>query len=156
MFQVKGAKMAEAEHREVLDVSLEDLYNTILDFESYPRFASGVKSSRINSREGDALIVGMELEMVKRIDYVISVKHTKDAENKQAQVEWSLHSGSLFKKNNGRWLLKSLGNSKTEVIYKLEVDFNFTVPGFILKGLVQKSLPGAVKDFYEETRRRKK
>jgi ribosome-associated toxin RatA of RatAB toxin-antitoxin module len=64
------------------------------------------------------------------------------------------NSYNLFKKNNGWWILKSLGSQKTEVTYKLEVDFNFTVPGFILKGLIQKSLPGAVKDFCEETKRR--
>jgi ribosome-associated toxin RatA of RatAB toxin-antitoxin module len=115
-----------------------------------------VKNSKIVSRDEKGILVNMDLEMVKRIDYAIQVKSSKNAENTEATVEWSLHSGSLFKKNNGWWILKALGPNKTDVTYRLEVDFNFTVPGFILKGLVQKSLPGAVKDFYEETRRRKK
>ena len=146
--------MAEAKHEAVIDVPLKKFYETILDFSNYSKFASGVKASQILEENDDFISVHMDLEMINRIEYDIEVHREFNESSHTAKVWWTLKSGDLFKKNNGSWELTAQGDSKTHVNYSLDVEFNFTVPGFILKNLIKKSLPGAVKDFHEETKRR--
>jgi hypothetical protein len=52
------------------------------------------------------------------------------------------------------WELKSLGPNKTQVLYKLEIDFDFPVPGFVLKKLVASALPKTIREFSDEALRR--
>ena len=146
--------MAKAQHEAVVAVPLKVLYDTILDFESYPKFSTGVKSSEIISRKGDTLEVSMDLEMIKRIQYNISVSHEMSPDASSAKIWWSLKSGDLFKKNDGAWTLTAHGPSSTKVTYSLDVEFNFSVPGFILKNLIKSSLPAAVSDFEKESQKR--
>ena len=40
--------MAEASRTQVYDVDTEKLYNTIVDYETYPKFVAGVDSVKIN------------------------------------------------------------------------------------------------------------
>ena len=47
-----------------------------------------------------------------------------------------------------------MGPEKTQVTYKLDLEFSVNVPSFILKGLIKTSLPKAVEDFTAEAKRR--
>ncbi len=144
--------MAEAQHRQVVDVSLKKLYQAILDFEKYPRFASGVKQAQVLEKTTDLTVVQMQVEMMKKIDYSISVK--SEYSDEKAKVWWNLKEGDFFQKNDGLWELTSLGPEKTQVTYKLDLEFSVSVPSFILKGLIKTSLPKAVEDFTAEAKRR--
>jgi coenzyme Q-binding protein COQ10 len=144
--------VAEAQHRQVVDVSLKKLYQAILDFEKYPRFASGVKQAQVLEKTTDLTVVQMQVEMMKKIDYSISVK--SEYSDEKAKVWWNLKEGDFFQKNDGLWELTSLGPEKTQVTYKLDLEFSVSVPSFILKGLIKTSLPKAVEDFTAEAKRR--
>jgi ribosome-associated toxin RatA of RatAB toxin-antitoxin module len=67
-------------------------------------------------------------------------------------VNWSLLSSEFFKVNNGAWKIESLGPNQCKVTYSLEVEFNFSVPGFILKGIVKGTLPSMMNSFYERAK----
>lgn len=144
--------MAEAQHRQVVDVSLKKLYQAILDFEKYPRFASGVKQAQVLEKTTASTVVQMQVEMMKKIDYSISVK--SEYSDEKAKVWWNLKEGDFFQKNDGLWELSSLGPEKTQVTYKLDLEFSVSVPSFILKGLIKTSLPKAVEEFTAEAKRR--
>lgn len=139
--------MAAAERREVLDIPLTNLYKAITDYSSYPEFVSGVKATKVLSNGGNKKKVHFDMEMVKRLQYVVEVSEEFDAEKGEAKIWWSLVESSFFKVNNGWWSLKSLGPKQTEVTYKIELDFAFPVPGFVLKGLISNNLPAAIRDF---------
>lgn len=144
--------MAEAQHRQIVDVPLKNLYQAILDFEKYPLFASGVKQAQVLEKTKDATVVQMQVEMMKKIDYSISVK--SDYTDEKAKVWWSLKEGDFFQKNDGIWELTFVDAHKTQVIYKLDLEFAVNVPSFILKGLIKTSLPKAVEEFTAEAKRR--
>ena len=144
--------MAEAQHRQLVDVSLKKLYQAILDFEKYPRFASGVKQAQVLEKKENTTVVQMQVELMKKIDYSILVK--SEYSDEKAKVWWNLKEGDFFQKNDGLWELVAIGPDKTQVSYKLDLEFSVSVPSFILKGLIKTSLPKAVDDFTAEAKRR--
>ncbi len=140
--------MASAERQEILDLPLESIYRVICDFEKYPEFVSGMKATRIVEKIDDSQKkVFFDIDMVKRVQYTVKIRESLAADKQTAQVDWSLVESDFLKVSNGLWVLKSLGPQKTEVKYRLEVEFNFSVPGFMLKGLIATSMPKAIEEF---------
>ena len=43
--------------------------------------------------------------------------------------------------------MKRLTPTSVEVLYKLDLEFGISVPGFVLKGLIAKALPQAIQEF---------
>lgn len=144
--------MAEAQHIQVVPVPMEKILEAILDFQSYPRFAGGVKKCTIAKQDANSTIVQMEIELMKRIEYSIDVH--KEVTEKKARVWWHLKEGDFFQKNDGLWELTKIDATSTQVLYRLDLDFSVSVPSFIIKGLIKTSLPKAVEDFANEGKRR--
>lgn len=144
--------MAEAAKTEIVDVPLQSFFNTVRDFASYPRFVTGMKETRIEESQGERRKIFFDMEMMKRLQY--SVWATEKLEGDRGEIHWTLAESSFFKKNNGSWKLKAVDAQRTEVTYSLEVEFSFSVPGFILKGLIGNSLPMAIKEFAKEAQKR--
>lgn len=144
--------MAEAQHVQVVPVPMEKILEAILDFDSYPRFAGGVKKCSIAKQDVAQTIVLMEIDLMKRIDYSIEVH--KEVSDKKARVWWHLKEGDFFQKNDGLWELTKIDDHSTQVLYRLDLDFSVSVPSFIIKGLIKTSLPKAVEDFAKEAKRR--
>jgi ribosome-associated toxin RatA of RatAB toxin-antitoxin module len=139
--------MAAAERTEIVDVPLIKIYEAIRDYENYPSFVTGASQVKVLSRDGNVVTVQFDVEMMKRVEYVLNLKEDLDAEGRSARISWNLESSKFFKINNGLWELKALGPEKTQVLYKLEVEFDFPVPGFVLKKLVASALPKTIQDF---------
>lgn len=145
--------MADAQHRQLVNVSFKKLYDCILDFENYPKYVTGVKKAKIKDRNSDSITVVMETELMKRIEYTISVKN--EINDSGAKVWWNLVEGDFFRKNDGLWELVKVDDGNTQVLYKLDLEFAVSVPSFILKGLIKTNLPKAVEDMSQEAKRRK-
>jgi ribosome-associated toxin RatA of RatAB toxin-antitoxin module len=144
--------MAEAKRSETIDVPFDKFFQTVLDFESYPRFVTGVNESSVETVSDTQLKAKLELEMIKKLSYTIDVQHSR-TEN-SAKVSWTLLESDLLTKNNGQWDIVAKGSDQCEVTYSLDVEFKIPVPGLILRGLIKKSLPQAIKEFHQETKRR--
>jgi len=71
----------------------------------------------------------------------------------QGEVNWALLKSDFFKVNNGAWKITSTGPSSCKVRYSLEVEFSFSVPSLILKGIVKGSLPTMMNSFYERAKK---
>lgn len=132
--------MANAERVETFDAPAEKVFKVISDYESYPEFMDGVKSVKIISKSGDTTTVEYNIDIIKKFSYVLEL-----TEKKNEALTWKFVSGDMFKKNIGGWYLKDLGNGKTEVTYKVDVDFKMLVPGMISKTLISSNLPSMMK-----------
>lgn len=143
--------MAAAERKEVLNIPLKAMFQAVSDYGAYSEFVTGMKKSKVigPTADGTAKKAEFELEMIKRIAYSIVVSEKLDEATGMAEVKWTLDASDFMKRNDGKWTMKALGPNQTEVLYSLEIEFNFPAPGFILKGLVANSLPTAIREFYE-------
>ena len=145
--------MGSAQRIETIDLPLHQLFAVINDYAAYPEFVGGMKGAKLlGPGSGGSTRVEFDLDMMKRIRYVVQIRGDMNEARDSATVHWDLVSSDLMKKNSGTWTLKSAGPSRTEVTYELEVELNFPVPGFILKGLIAKQLPAAIAEFTKRTR----
>lgn len=132
--------MASAERVEVFDAPIENVFKVLTDYESYPDFMDGVKSVEILSGDAKKAKVKYNLDIIKKFTYTLDLV-AKENES----ISWTFDSGDLFKKNNGKWTLKDLGDGTTEVTYSIDIDFKMMVPGMISKKLVSSNLPSMMK-----------
>jgi len=135
--------MANAEHKEILNVDKEKLFDAITRYEDYPQFVEGVKAVKVERKGEGAARATYSVSMMK--DFVYTLDHKED--RAKGRVEWTLVSSDAFKVNKGYWQLKDAGKGKTDVTYAIEVDFTFPVPGFILNKVVKGTLPSMVQGF---------
>lgn len=140
--------MAQAEIHEVLPVDKQTLWDTIVRYEEYPKFVDGCTGVKVERKGAGHARASYKVSMMKDVSYTLDHKENSDA----GVIEWSLVESDFFKKNVGRWELKEAGPGKTDVKYSLEVEFKVPVPGFILNGLVKKSLPGMIKSFEKQAK----
>ncbi len=146
--------MAGAERKEILEVPFESMLSTINDFENYPKFVTGMKRTRILETTPNGKKVEFEVDMMKRFTYTVLIQETVDPSRQSAEVSWNMVSSDFLKGNVGGWKLKALGPTQTEVTYHLDLEFGMAVPGFVLKGLISKSLPLAIQEFCKQAKAR--
>ncbi len=139
--------MASASRTEVVDVEINKLYDTIVDYAKYPEFVDGVSGIKVLSQNDTSAKVEYSLNMIKSFKYTINTK-----QERPTRVSWTLDSGDLFKKNDGEWKLKDLGNGKTEVTYSLDLDFKMFAPSSILSALTSKNLPIMMESFFKRAK----
>ncbi len=135
--------MAQAEINEVLSVGIDKLWDAIVRYEDYPSFVEGCTGVKVERKGPGQARAAYNVSMIKDITYQLDHKEDKQ----KGLVEWTLVDSDFMKKNNGRWILKSLGPNKTDVTYSIEIEFNIAVPGFILNRLVKGNLPAMLKGF---------
>jgi uncharacterized membrane protein len=78
-------------------------------------------------------------------EYVLSYKHT------DTTMSWRMLEGRLQTGQEGRYVLRRHGPSRTEVTYTLTIHHNLPLPGFlrhrVIRGLVDSTLTGLQKRF---------
>lgn len=141
--------MASVARTEVVDVEINKLYDVLVDYAKYPDFVDGVSGIKVLSQSDTAARVEYSINMIKNFKYIINIK-----QDKPTHLSWSLDSGDLFKKNNGEWQLRDLGNGKTEVTYSLDLDFKMFAPSSILSALTSKNLPVMMESFFKRAKSR--
>jgi coenzyme Q-binding protein COQ10 len=139
--------MASASRTEITDVEINKLFEVLIDYAKYPEFVDGVSAIKIISQNETSAKVEYSINMIKNFKYIINIKQVKPN-----LITWTLDSGDLFKKNDGEWKLKDLGNGKTEVTYTLDLDFKMFAPSSILSALTSKNLPIMMESFFKRAR----
>lgn len=140
--------MASASRTEVVDVEIGKLYDVLVDYKKYPEFVDGVSGINVLSQNETSAKVEYNINMIKNFKYIINIKQVKPT-----SIIWTLDSGDLFKKNDGEWKLKDLGNGKTEVTYSLDLDFKMFAPSSILSALTSKNLPIMMESFFKRAKK---
>jgi ribosome-associated toxin RatA of RatAB toxin-antitoxin module len=139
--------MAGANREEIFDVSAEQYYKAVTDFENYPELLPEVSAIEILEKSDTTTLVQYSVQIVKQISYTLKMTHTFPT-----QVEWHLDSGSLFKANNGSWTIEPLGDNQCKVTYDLDIALKVFAPKTITKKLVAVNLPRMMKTFYEHAK----
>jgi ribosome-associated toxin RatA of RatAB toxin-antitoxin module len=141
--------MAQAEQEKTYEVSAEKYFKAVADYEKYPEFVDGMKKVKTERGPDGSIVAVYELSMMsKDMSYTLKIAE----EPSKGEVSWSLVKSDFFKVNNGAWKIESIGPSQCRVRYSLEVEFSFSVPSFILKGIVKGSLPSMMNSFYERAK----
>jgi ribosome-associated toxin RatA of RatAB toxin-antitoxin module len=107
--------MAVVTKQVLVDATVEQLYDVIVDYERYPEFVPGIRRCRIRDGGGERH-VEYELDLgIRRIKYVL-----RHEEQRPRRVSWSLVSGDMLKVSNGSWELSADGG-KTRAVYSVEI-----------------------------------
>ena len=140
--------MPRSRQRKTLSYSAKDLFDIVLDIESYPDFIPWCTNTRIISKEKDNLIADLIVNykyfnetfrsFVKfnRSNYVISVDYTE---------------GPLkFLKTN--WKFKKIDNYKTEIIFDIDIKFKFSLFNSLLQNFFKMIEDKMIKAFEERAK----
>ena len=141
--------MAQAEMEKIFDVEAGKYFHAVSNYEKYPEFVDGMKKVTIE-RQSNGKYLGHYLfsMMGKDMSYDLEIEDSAE----KGTVNWKLLKSEFFKVNNGAWKIEEAGPGQCKVYYSLEVEFSFSVPGLILKGLVKGTLPSMMKSFYERAK----
>ena len=141
--------MAQAEQEKTYDVDAAQYFQAVSQYEKYPEFVDGMKKVKVE-RGPNGIVGHYDLSMMsKDMSYSLSLQE----DQKAGKIHWTLLKSDFFKVNNGAWTIESLGAGKCKVHYSLEVEFSFSVPGFLLKGVVKSTLPTMMNSFYERAKK---
>ena len=134
--------MPQATRKEVWNAPIEKVFAVLTDYESYPEFVDGCSSVSVISQDESGAEVEFGLNLIKKFKYILKLTHVAPT-----TVSWTFDSGDIFKKNEGAWELKDLGDGTTEVNYGLEVAIKGFAPKSLVSSLTQKNLPAMLKSY---------
>jgi ribosome-associated toxin RatA of RatAB toxin-antitoxin module len=119
--QTTSSIMIEGSPSQVMDV--------IADFDSYPQWATGVKTAEVVSQlpDGRAEKVFFKLDVSPiRDEYTLAYVWSGND-----QVTWVLDQGKMLRALDGAYVLADLGNGTTEVTYRLSLDVSIPLIGML-------------------------
>jgi uncharacterized membrane protein len=125
--------MADSARQEaIIAAPLEQVWQTLLDFERYPTWANDLKQVEVLERDAEGR--GVEVRY-RAAGFGRSTTYTLRYDYAEApnRLPWVLVSGDITRKLDGAYSLRPVpGNpNTTEVIYDLEVDLVIPLPGFV-------------------------
>ena len=124
-------------------------FQAVSNYESYPEFVDGMKKVKVEHQSNGHFLAKYDISiMSKDMTYTLDIEDNAE----RMTVDWKLVESSFFKVNNGSWKIESMGPGKCKVSYSLEVEFTFSVPGLILKGLVKSMLPSMMNGFHQRAK----
>lgn len=142
--------MAIASLTKTVDVSKEKFFSAVASYENYPQFVTGCKKIEVERKApGQARVKYFVNLMGKDLWYLL--EHTEDAA--AGVLTWKMIDSDLLKVDSGTWTLKDLGNGKTEVTYSIEIEFKIWIPGPVLKGLTQTTLPSLIGEYEKQAKK---
>jgi ribosome-associated toxin RatA of RatAB toxin-antitoxin module len=140
--------MPKVSRTEIFDVSKENFYAVLENYDAYPEFVDGVSGIKVLEKSETEARVEYSVNLIKKFLYILKMK-----QEKPTHLSWNLESGNLFKKNSGAWYLKDLDDGKIEVTYELEVEFKGFAPKAIINKIVSSNLPAMMKAYYERAKK---
>ena len=111
-----------------IDATPEDLYAVAADVAAYPEWASGVKEVEVldTTEEGMVDRARFVLDIgIKEIEYVLQYTH-----DHPKVLSWTSAESKDLKTMEGSYQFSPVDGA-TEVVYSLNVEPNFSFPGFL-------------------------
>ena len=126
--------------------------NVLTDYANIPRFMPNVRTSRVlEHQDGHARVeqeaVSKYLFFSKRIHLVLDVKEGADV------ISFRDRSNTSFVQYEGAWSISANGD-QTDVCYELTAQPDFSVPGFVLRGLLNRDATVMIEQLCAEIRAR--
>jgi ribosome-associated toxin RatA of RatAB toxin-antitoxin module len=119
--QTTSSITVEASPSEVMDV--------IADFDSYPEWATGVRTAEVISQFPDG--------RAEKVFFKLDVSPIKDEYtlayvwSGSQQVTWVLDQGRMLRALDGAYVLADRGDGTTEVTYRLALDVSIPLIGML-------------------------
>ncbi|MFC9596252.1 SRPBCC family protein [Streptomyces sp. NPDC056944] len=127
-----------------IEAAPADVMGVIADFDRYPEWTGEVKEAEVLSADeaGRAEKVRLLLDAgAIKDDHTLAYTWTGDNE-----VSWTLVKSQMLRSLDGSYLLKALGDDRTEVTYQLTVDVKIPMLGMIKrkaeKVIIDRALAG--------------
>ncbi len=122
--------MALVSQEVVIDATIDEFYQVVIDYPRYPEFVPGIKACRVLEVQGEKQ-VEYDLDLgLRRIRYVL-----RHLEEPPRRVTWSLVTGEILNALNGAWELTPEGQ-KTRAKYS--VDIQIARPPLVPQPLMDK------------------
>ncbi|MFM2246118.1 MAG: hypothetical protein RL071_2192 [Pseudomonadota bacterium] len=131
-----------------IDAPIAQVWATILDFPSYPRFLPDMGGAEVRRAGPPEWEVAFELHLLRDLRYTLRL-HTPAPWT----LRWSLLEGA-FLRNEGGWALEALSPTRTRATYEIDVQVAMYIPGNVVRTLVERSLPETLDRFRAEAERR--
>ncbi|MEZ5216335.1 MAG: SRPBCC family protein [Ilumatobacteraceae bacterium] len=110
--------------------SPERCFEVVMDFESYPEWASDVKEAVVLDRDADGRATEVEFRasaLGRSTHYTLAYDY---AEAPKA-VSWNLVKGDITRAIDGKYEFTPTSDGGTEVRYDLSVELVVPLPGFV-------------------------
>lgn len=138
----------QATARTTVAASPERCFAVATDFESYPQWATDIKSARVLSRDHAGRAVDVEFRaaaMGRSTTYVLRYFYGDDP----LRLAWRLQRGDVTRRLDGEYeFLPVEGDpDATEVVYQLAVDLAVPLPGFVKRRAEARIVHTALDDF---------
>lgn len=147
--------MADVARQEaIIATPLAQLWDVLVDFERYPTWAKDLKQVEVLGRDPEGR--GVEVlyraaAMGRSTTYVLRYSYD-EAPNR---LRWVLARGDIMRKLDGAYALEAVpgDDTKTRVVYDLEVDLVIPLPGFVKHRAEHKIVHTALRELqaYVET-----
>jgi len=124
-----------------INVSPEDFFKVVTDYEAYPEFLDEMEAVRTLSRGGGVAEVQFTVNLIKRVTYTLTL-----TEVEATSVTWKLKEGP-FKVSNGSWILERSASGGTHAKYSVEVKVAAFVPKSVSSKIVGKTVPALLAAF---------
>ena len=131
-----------------INVSPENFYSVLVDFEAYPRFLRDVDEVKVHSRDGDNAVITQYVKVIKSIGMTIRLEGEVGK-----KLHWTLQDSKWMVKNDGGWDLEALPDGRTKATYGVEVEVHIPrllrklVPSDLQQRLVEKTFPAMLNQF---------
>ena len=142
--------MAGVQQSIVIDAPPRAVYDTVVDYESYPKFFPEFSKVVIEDRDGTAQVVEFTCDYGKVVSYTLRIDH----DEKNLKTSWTYVGGDL-KDSTGSWTFVAEGNG-TRVQYSVNAVVGFFVPKFISDRLVANNVPKMLEQLKGEVMKRQK
>ena len=112
----------------VIDAAPAAIMEVIGDFPAYPEWAKGVKTADVRAETGG---------WADRVFFVLDVPPIRDEYtlvydwDGYDEVSWRLVDGGILTMMDGAYILRDLGQGRTEVTYRLALDVAIPLIGMI-------------------------
>jgi ribosome-associated toxin RatA of RatAB toxin-antitoxin module len=115
----------------VVDVTVEEFWKVVADYEAYSGFVPSVKKTRVVRTEKGVKDVEYEVDLgVKTIKYTL--RHLEHAPSK---MTWSLLKGDMMKVSNGAW---ELSNHAGRTLARYTVEVQVQRPALVPQAIVDR------------------
>jgi uncharacterized membrane protein len=125
--------MAEqAKEHTTINAPVQQCFDTLTDFESYPEWAGDLKEAKVVDRDdqGRAVVVEYRAAAMGRST---TYRLRYDYEGAPNRLGWQLDSGDIQRELDGAYVLREADgvDGATEVGYELSIDLIMPIPGFV-------------------------
>jgi ribosome-associated toxin RatA of RatAB toxin-antitoxin module len=126
----------KAEKDVEVEASPEAFFDVIWEFEEYPKFITGIAATRILSRDEK----NVHVEVTARL-MGIPFRYELGCERDGSRKIWWKRVAGAFARAEGAWTLVEQRNGRVKIHYENAVDPGVPAPGFIIKYVLETSLP---------------